>query len=75
MNKILIIAVLKAYATVNNGSLTIATDDKVFNHCCVTDIDISLVYVRCKDKNLYRIEFDDIIGIQFMDERAVVGMR
>ena len=75
MNKSLIVAVLTAYVKINDGSLTIVTDNKVFNQCCVTDTYNNLVYVRCKDKNLYRIELDDIIGIQFIDMMAMVGMK
>lgn len=75
MNKNVIIAVLTAYVIVNDGSLTILTDDKTFNGCRVSDIDLNLVYIRYKDNKLYRIELDDIIGIQFMDMKAMVGMK
>lgn len=75
MNKNLVIAVLNAYVIVNDGSLTIVTNYGTYNGCRITDIDFRLIYVRCKDKHLYRIELDDIIGIQFMDEAAVVGMK
>ena len=64
-----------AYQVVNDGCMSILTDDKTFNDCRVKTIDISLVYITDKDKNLYRIELDDIIGIQFMDMMAMVGMR
>lgn len=75
MNKNVIIAVLTAYVIVNDGSLTILTDDKTFNGCRVSDIDLNLVYIRDKDNELYRIELDNIIGIQFMDMKAAVGMK
>lgn len=75
MSKNLIIQILFAYQVVNDGSLSIITDDKTFNGCRVNDIDISLVYITDKDKNLYRIELDDIVGIQFMDMMALVGMK
>lgn len=75
MSKALIIQILFAYQVVNDGCMSILTDNKTFNGCRVKTIDISLVYITDKDKNLYRIELDDIIGIQFMDERAIVGMR
>lgn len=75
MNKILVISVLNAYSVINDGCLTIVTDNKVFNDCHVSDLDLNLVYIRDKDNKLFRIEIDDIIGIQFMDKRAVVGMK
>lgn len=75
MNKTLVIAVLTAYNIVNDGSLTIMTDNKTFNGCRVSDMDLNIVYIRDKDDELYRIELDDIVGIQFMDEKAVVGIK
>lgn len=75
MKRSLVITILNAYAIFNNGSLTIVTDSKVFNGCRVNDIDLSLVYISNKDDKLYRIKLDDIIGIQFIDEAAVVGMK
>ncbi len=64
-----------AYQVVNDGSLTIVTDNKVFNDCRVSDLDLNLVYVRDKDNKLFRIELDDIIGIQFQDEATLVGIK
>lgn len=64
-----------AYQVVNDSSLSILTDDKTFNGCRVTNMDICLVYITDKDGDLYRIELDDIVGIQFIDEKAVVGMK
>lgn len=75
MSKALIIQILFAYQVVNDGCMSIVTNDKTFNGCRVKDIDISLVYITDKDKNLYRIELDDIIGIQFIDMMAIVGMK
>lgn len=74
MNKILVISVLNAYTVINDGCLTIVTDNKVFNDCRVSDLDLNLVYIRDKDNKLFRIEIDDIIGIQFVNERTIVGM-
>lgn len=74
MNKILVISVLNAYTVINDGCLTIVTDNKVFNNCRVSDLDLNLVYIRDKDNKLFRIEIDDIIGIQFVNERTIVGM-
>ena len=75
MNKILVINLLNAYAVINDGCLTIVTDYKVFNNCRVSDLDLNLVYIRDKDNEFSRIELDDIIGIQFTDKRAIVGMK
>lgn len=75
MNKNLVIEVLHAYLTVNDGSLTIVTKYATHNGCRITDIDSRLLYVRHKDGYLYRIKLDDIIGIQFMDMKAAVGMK
>ena len=75
MNKILVINLLNAYAVINDGCLTIVTDDKVFNKCRVSDLDLNLVYVRDKYNNLSRIELDDIIGIHFVDHMVIVGMK
>ena len=67
MNKALITKILSAYMDINDGSLTIVTDDKVFNNCYVNDLDLNLVYITDKDNKTYRIEINDIIGIQFQD--------
>ena len=75
MNKTLVISVLMAYQVVNDSSLTIVTDNKVFNDCRVSELDLNLVYVRDKDNKLFRIELDNIIGIQFTDKAALVGMK
>mgnify|MGYP004549776339 FL=1 len=63
----LMIKLLDTYSIVNDGSLTIVTDDKVFNNCYVNDLDLNLVYITDKDNKTYRIEINDIIGIQFQD--------
>ena len=75
MNKILVISLLNAYAVINDGCLTIVTDNKVFNNCRVSDLDLNLVYIGNKDNKLFRIELDDIIGIHFVDHMAIVGMK
>ena len=75
MNKILVITILNAYSVINDGCLTIVTDNKVFNDCRVSELDLNLVYVRNKDNQLFRIELDNIIGIQFTDKAAIVGMK
>lgn len=45
MNKTLVIAILNAYAIINDGCMSILTDDKTFNDCRVSDMDISLVWL------------------------------
>lgn len=75
MNKILVISVLNAYTVINDGCLTIVTDNKVFNDCRISDLDLNLVYIRDKDNKLFRIEIDNIIGIQFADHMTLVGMK
>ena len=75
MNKILVISLLNAYSVINDGCLTIVTNHKTFEDCRVSDLDLNLVYIGNKDNKLFRIELDDIIGIQFIDKRAVVGMK
>ena len=75
MNTILVISLLNDYAVINDGCLTIVTDYKVFNNCRVSDLDLNLVYIRDKGNELFRIELDDIIGIQFQDEATLVGIK
>ena len=75
MNKILVINLLSVYMAINDGYLTIVTDNKTFEDCRVNELDLNLVYVRDKDNNLARIELDKIIGIQFADKAALVGMK
>lgn len=75
MNKILVINLLNVYSVINDGCLTIVTDNKTFNDCRISDLDLNLVYIRDKDNNLARIELDKIIGIQFADKAALVGMK
>lgn len=67
MNDMLIIKLLDTYSIVNDGSLTIVTDDKVFNNCYVNDLDLNFVHITGKDDKLFHIKIDDIIGIQFQD--------
>ena len=74
MNKILVISVLMTYQVVNDNSLTIVTDENVFNDCYVLNLAIDHVCID-SNKGQISIELDDIIGIQFTDKRAVVGMK
>ena len=75
MNKILVISLLNAYSVINDGCLTIVTNHKTFEDCRVSALDLSLVYIRDKYDELYRIELDDIIGIHFVNHMAIVGMK
>lgn len=63
-----------AYQVVNDNSLTIVTDNNVYNDCYVLNIDITHVHID-SNRGQISIELDNIIGIQFMDKRAVVGMK
>lgn len=75
MNKVLVIGLLSVYMTINDGCLNIVTYEHTYNDCRVQSLDLNLVYIRDKDNNLSRIELDDIIGIQFQDKAAIVGMK
>lgn len=74
MNKTLVISVLMAYQVVNDSSLTIVTDNNVFNDCYVLNLAIDYVCID-SNKGQISIELDDIIGIQFQDEATLVGMK
>ena len=74
MNKTLVISILMAYQVVNDSSLTIVTDKNVFNDCYVLNLAIDYVCID-SNKGQISIELDDIVGIQFVDRRAIVGMK
>lgn len=74
MNKMLIISILMAYQVVNDSSLTIMTDDGVYNNCYVLNLAIDHVCID-SNKGQISVELDDIVGIQFMDKQNVVGMK
>ena len=75
MNKILVISVLNAYSVINDGRLSIITYKHTYNNCRIDDLDLNLVYIRDKNNNLARIELDKIIGVQFADKAALVGIK
>ena len=80
MNKLMILAILVAYKAFNDKSLTIVTDEYVYNDAIVNSIDDMFVTVssQCNGNNdtyTYTININSIVGIQFMDKRAVVGMK
>ena len=72
MNKVMILAILVAYKAFNDKSLTIATDEHVFNDATVSSIDDMFVTVssQCDSDNdiyTYTIRIDSIVGIQFQN--------
>lgn len=78
MNKDLIIGVLNAYMTINDGCLTVITNCKVYNNCYIRCLDLvlNLIYINeNKGNNLILIKLDNIIGIQLQDEATLVGMK
>lgn len=81
----MILAILIAYKAFNNKSLTIVVNEDnheyVVNNVVIDSIDsidggtIS-VFTSANDVVYYKtINIDDIIGIQFTDKRAVVGIK
>ena len=74
MNKILVISVLMSYQVVNDSSLTIVTDENIFNDCYVINLAIDHVCID-SNKGQISIELDDIIGIQLQNNMAIVGMK
>ena len=85
MNKLMILAILIAYKSFNNKSLTIVVNEDnheyVVNDVVIDSIDsidggtIS-VFTSAND-NVYckTICIDDIVSIQFTDKAAIVGMK
>lgn len=72
MNKVMILAILIAYKAFNDKSLTIATDEHVYNNATVSDIDDMFVTVSSQcdtddDTYTYTIRIDSIVGIQFQN--------
>lgn len=85
MNKLMILAILIAYKAFNNKSLSIVVNEGeceyVVNDAVIDSIDsidggtVSVFTSANGDIYCRTINIDDIIGIQFMDKRAVVGMK
>ena len=67
MNKFMILSVLVAYNAFNDASLTIVTDEDVYNNVVVDDIYDTFVKITCDydDSHSYLIKLDSITGIQF----------
>ena len=75
MNKVLVIGLLNVYMAINDGCLSIVTYEHTYNNCRISELDLNIVYVRDKDNQLFRIELDKIISIQFADKAARVGIK
>ena len=76
MNKAIIIRILNAYMYINNDDcLSIMTYNHVYNDCHIKNLEFNFVDIIDNHNKLYSIVFDDIIGIQFTDKRAIVGMK
>lgn len=70
MNKVMILAIIVAYKAFNDKSLTIATNEHVFNNATVSSIDDMFITVSSQcdsddDIYTYTIRIDSIVGIQF----------
>ena len=69
MDKTMILAILVAYKTFNDRSLTVVTDDYVVNFAVIDAIDndtVSLLsYANDDNYGRITINIDDITGIQF----------
>ena len=70
MNKLMILAILIDYKVFNDKSLTIATDEHVYNDAIVSSIDNMFVTVSSQcdaddDIYTYTININNIVGIQF----------
>ena len=85
MNKLMILAILIAYKAFNDKSLTIVVNEDnheyVVNDAIIDSIDSidgdTISVFTSANGNVYckTIYVDNIIGIQFTDKRAVVGMK
>ncbi|WP_337380383.1 hypothetical protein [Phocaeicola coprophilus] len=76
MNKALIISLLNAYMYINNDDcLSIMTYNHVYNDCHIQNIEFNFVDIIDNHNKSYSIVFDDIIGIQFQNNMAIVGMK
>ena len=85
MNKLMILAILVAYKAFNDKSLTIMINEDnheyVVNDVVIDSINsidggtISVFTSVNDDVYCKTINIDDIIGIQFTDKAALVGMK
>jgi hypothetical protein len=70
MSKVMILAILIAYKAFNDKSLTIATDEHVYNNAIISSIGDRFVTVSSQcdgDDNTYTytININSVVGIQF----------
>ncbi len=70
MSKVMILAILIAYKAFNDKSLTIATDEHVYNNAIISSIGDMFVTVSSQcdgDDNTYTytININSVVGIQF----------
>lgn len=79
MNKTMILAILVAYKAFNDKSLTVVTDEYVVNFAVIDAIDNDTVnllsYANNDNYGRITININDIISIQFIDKRAIIGMK
>ena len=85
MNKLMILAILVAYKTFNNKSLTIVVNEDnheyVVNDVVIDSIDTidggTISVFTSANGNVYykTINIDNIISIQFTDKAALVGIK
>ena len=85
MNKLMVLAILVAYKDFNDKSLTIVVNEDnheyVVNDVVIDSINsidggtISVFTNANGDVYCKTIYIDDIIGIQFTDKAAIVGMK
>ena len=71
MSKVMILAILIAYKAFNDKSLTIATDEHVYNNAIISSIGDMFVTVssQCDGDDTYTytytININSVVGIQF----------
>ena len=68
MNKTMILAILVAYKAFNDKSLTIATNEHVYNNAIIDSIDGDNISISSwTNSGIYgkTINVNDIVGIQF----------
>lgn len=85
MNKLMILAILVTYKAFNDKSLTVVVNEDnheyVVNDAIIDSIDSidgdTISVFTSANGNVYckTIYVDNIIGIQFTDKRAIVGMK
>lgn len=68
MNKDLVKGLISVYKLVNDGSLSIATKEKVYDNVTVDDVGTEDVELHTTMEMFhYYVDFDDIVDIQISD--------